>query len=44
MGMGVSTWRRAADVALPTRMKSSANYVGGRLARIEVGRLGTTKR
>lgn len=40
MGLGVSTWRRAADVALPTRVKSSANYLGGRLARIEVGRLG----
>jgi branched-chain amino acid aminotransferase len=40
MRMGVSTWRRASDVALPTRVKSSANYVGGRLARIEVGRLG----
>jgi branched-chain amino acid aminotransferase len=40
MRMGVSTWRRAADVALPTRVKSSANYIGGRLARIEVGRLG----
>jgi branched-chain amino acid aminotransferase len=40
MRMGVSTWRRAPDVALPTRVKSSANYVGGRLARIEVGRLG----
>ena len=40
MGLGVSTWRRAADVALPTRIKSSANYLGGRLARIEVGRLG----
>jgi branched-chain amino acid aminotransferase len=40
MRLGVSTWRRAADVALPARVKSSANYVGGRLARIEVGRLG----
>ena len=40
MRLGVSTWRRPADVALPTRVKSSANYVGGRLARIEVGRLG----
>lgn len=40
MRMGVSTWRRASDVALPTRVKSSANYLGGRLARIEVGRLG----
>jgi branched-chain amino acid aminotransferase len=40
MRLGVSTWRRAADVALPTFVKSSANYVGARLARIEVGRLG----
>ena len=40
MRLGVSTWRHAADVALPTRVKSSANYVGARLARIEVHRLG----
>lgn len=40
MRLGVSTWRRAADVALPTRVKSSANYVGARLARIEARRLG----
>jgi len=40
MSLGVSTWRRAPDVALPTRVKTSANYVGGRLARIEVSRLG----
>ncbi len=40
MRLGVSTWRRAIDVALPARVKSSANYVGGRLARIEVRRLG----
>jgi branched-chain amino acid aminotransferase len=40
MRMGVSTWRKASDVALPTRVKSSANYLGGRLARIEVRRLG----
>ena len=40
MRLGVSTWRRAADVALPARVKSSANYVGARLARIEVRRLG----
>jgi branched-chain amino acid aminotransferase len=40
MRLGVSTWRRASDVALPTRVKCSANYVGGRLARIEVRRLG----
>ena len=40
MRLGVSTWRRSADVALPTRVKSSANYVGARLARIEARRLG----
>jgi branched-chain amino acid aminotransferase len=40
MRLGVSTWRRAADVALPARVKSSANYVGARLARIEAHRLG----
>ncbi|MGH3998370.1 MAG: aminotransferase class IV, partial [Pseudonocardiaceae bacterium] len=40
MRLGVSTWRRAVDVALPARVKCSANYVGGRLARIEVRRLG----
>jgi branched-chain amino acid aminotransferase len=40
MRLGVSTWRRASDLALPTRVKSSANYVGGRLARIETRRLG----
>jgi branched-chain amino acid aminotransferase len=40
MRLGVSTWRRAADVALPARVKGSANYLGGRLARIEVRRLG----
>jgi branched-chain amino acid aminotransferase len=40
MRVGVSTWRRPADVALPPRVKSSANYVIARLARIEVRRLG----
>jgi branched-chain amino acid aminotransferase len=40
MRLGVTTWRRAPDIVLPTRVKSSANYVGARLARIEVGRLG----
>ena len=44
MRLGVSTWRRATDVSLPTRVKSSANYVGGRLARIEVRRSATTTR
>jgi branched-chain amino acid aminotransferase len=40
MRLGVSTWRRAGDVALPTRVKCSANYVVARLARIEARRLG----
>jgi branched-chain amino acid aminotransferase len=40
MRLGVSTWRRSGDVALPARVKSSANYVIARLARIEVRRLG----
>ena len=40
MRLGVSTWRRAGDVVLPTRVKCSANYIGARLARIEVRRLG----
>lgn len=40
MRLGVSTWRRAGDAALPARVKSSANYVTARLARIEVRRLG----
>ena len=40
MQLGVSTWRRAPDVALPARVKSGANYAIARLARIEVRRLG----
>lgn len=40
MRLGVSTWRRGSDVDLPTRVKSSANYVTARLARIEARRLG----
>ncbi len=40
MRLGVSTWRRGTDVDLPTRVKSSANYVVARLARIEAHRLG----
>lgn len=40
MRLGVSTWRRGTDVDLPTRVKSSANYVIARLARIEARRLG----
>ena len=40
MKLGVSTWRRGTDVDLPTRVKSSANYVIARLARIEVRQRG----
>jgi branched-chain amino acid aminotransferase len=39
MRLGVSTWRRGTDVDLPTRVKSSANYVVARLARIDARRL-----
>jgi branched-chain amino acid aminotransferase len=33
--LGVSTWRRSEDVALPSRVKTGTNYQVGRLARIE---------
>jgi branched-chain amino acid aminotransferase len=33
--MGVSTWRRSTDDALPTRIKTGSNYQVARLARIE---------
>ncbi|MFO0774922.1 MAG: aminotransferase class IV [Nitrospiraceae bacterium] len=33
--VGVSTWRRSADVALPPRIKTGSNYEVSRLARIE---------
>ena len=33
--MGVSTWRRSTDVALPARVKTGSNYQVSRLARIE---------
>ena len=33
--MGVSTWRRAPDVAMPPRIKTGVNYQVARLARIE---------
>jgi branched-chain amino acid aminotransferase len=36
--IGVSTWQRANDSALPARIKTSSNYQMGRLARME-GRL-----
>jgi len=35
LSLGVSTWRRSSDVALPARIKTSSNYQVGRLARIE---------
>lgn len=38
--LGVSTWRRSSDVALPARIKTSTNYQAGRLARIEGRPLG----
>ncbi len=33
--MGVSTWRRSSDVALPARIKTGSNYQVARLAKIE---------
>lgn len=33
--VGVSTWRRPADVAMPTRIKTGSNYQIARIARIE---------
>src|SRR5262245_43869417 len=33
--IGVSTWRRSVDVALPARVKAGTNYQVARLARIE---------
>jgi branched-chain amino acid aminotransferase len=35
INLGVSTWRRSGDEALPARIKTSTNYQAGRLARIE---------
>ncbi len=40
MKIGVSTWRRSSDVALPARIKTSSNYQVARLARIEGRPLG----
>lgn len=40
INVGVSTWRRPADAAMPARIKSAANYQVGRLARIEGRRQG----
>jgi branched-chain amino acid aminotransferase len=33
--LGVSTWRRSADVSFPSRIKTGTNYQVSRLARIE---------
>lgn len=33
--IGISTWRRAADAALPCRIKTSTNYQVARLSKIE---------
>ncbi|MDQ3444849.1 MAG: aminotransferase class IV [Pseudomonadota bacterium] len=38
--VGISTWQRPGDAALPARIKSTANYQIGRLARIEGRRQG----
>jgi len=38
--IGVSSWQRSSDNALPYRVKTGANYEVGRLARIEGARLG----
>lgn len=35
INVGISTWRRANDITLPPRIKTSTNYEIGRLARIE---------
>jgi len=40
IALGVSTWQRPIDTALPYRIKSAANYQMGRLARIEGRRQG----
>jgi len=38
--LGVSTWRRSVDVALPARIKTSTNYQVARMARVEGRALG----
>jgi branched-chain amino acid aminotransferase len=40
ISLGVSTWQRPLDAALPYRIKAAANYQMGRLARIEGRRQG----
>ena len=38
--LGISTWRRSADVSLPARIKTGTNYQVARLAKIEGRRQG----
>jgi branched-chain amino acid aminotransferase len=38
--LGISTWRRSADVSLPPRIKAGTNYQVARLAKIEGRRQG----
>lgn len=40
MTLTVSSWRRGTDLDLPSRIKTAANYVPGRMARIEAHRRG----
>lgn len=40
INLGISTWRRSTDDALPARIKTGTNYQVGRLARIEGRPLG----
>ena len=40
--IGTSTWRRSPDLSLPARIKTSANYIIARLARIEGASRGYT--
>jgi branched-chain amino acid aminotransferase len=40
VNVGISTWRRASDLALPARIKTATNYQVARLARIEGRRHG----
>ena len=35
INLGISTWQRATDSAMPARIKTSSNYQMGRIARIE---------
>jgi branched-chain amino acid aminotransferase len=35
MAVGITTWRRAPDISMPARIKTSTNYQIARLARIE---------